>query len=252
MMRFYLLILAACTMLCGCAASLDLSLKGIRVVPSGHECRLPISIGVDTLVDRRPQQHGEDNKKWLGFIPGTLWLQIDSDVPELYTSCAAYNSRPFNKTVTEGIGDALARSGMVHDTVFLPDDQGREIDYRLEGDLLQSLVQETSYYYGSWMYVWLFRMLSFPYVSYDFQLALDLRLRRMKDGRVIWTGRVQGSSRDKFHTVYTLAGGTEGKHAIAYNFSKILASQLPGVFKAMRAELEHDNAAGLAFYNQQE
>ena len=117
--------LMLCILLNACAASqLDLSLNGIPLQQVAQlRQTLPVTVGVDSFVDLRPQLHGDDNKKWLGFIPGILWIDIDSDVPELYTSCAPYNSRPFNKTVAEGISDALARSGLVQAVAYMPADQ---------------------------------------------------------------------------------------------------------------------------------
>ena len=227
--------LTACFILGGCAASqLDLSLNGIPLPQAAQQRQvLPVVVGVDAFVDLRPQLHGDDNKKWLGFIPGILWIDIDSDIPELYTSCAAYNSRPFNQTVAESVTDALARSGLVQKVAYMPADPYRAVDYRLEGVLRRSLVKETSYYYGSCMYVWIFRSLGFPYVSYDMQLELDLRLRCTKNNKIVWEGRIDGSAEDRYQTVYSLATGRDGKHIIAYNFSKILSEKLPGIFAAM-------------------
>ena len=236
------IIIAACVMLGGCAASqLDLSLKGIPL-PQAAQQRYPLQavVGVDSFVDLRPQLHGDDNKKWLGFIPGILWIDIDSDIPELYTSCAPYNSRPFNQTVAEGVTDALTRSGLVQTVAYMPADPYRAVDYRLEGVLRRSLVKETSYYYGSCMYVWLFRVLSFPYMSYNIQLEFDLRLRCVKDNQLVWQGRVEGSAEDRYQTVYSLARGRDGKHIIAYNFSRILSEKLPAVFAAMHDGLARD------------
>lgn len=226
----------------GCAASqLDLSLKHIPLQQAAqqHEA-LPVVVGIDSFVDLRPQLHGDDNKKWLGFIPGILWIDIDSDIPELYTSCAPYNSRPFNQTVAEGITDALERSGLVQTVAYMPADPYRFVDYRLEGVLRRSLVKETSYYYGSCMYVWVFRSFGLPYVSYDMTLEFDLGLRNMKSNQIVWQGRVDGSIEDRYKTVYSLAQGTQGKHVIAYNFSMILAEKLPSLFADMQRALAHD------------
>ncbi len=231
-------------LLTGCAASkLDLSLKSPSTSYKVVERPLPVVIGVDSFVDLRPQTRGSDNKKWLGFIPGVLWIEIDSDIPEIYTAFSPFNSRPMNVSVAEAIADSMARSSLCERVVFLPENPYEKVDYRLEGILRRSLVQETGYYYGSSMYAWLTRILSLPYVSYRVTLEADLRLRSMRDNRIVWRGRISGSRQDKYHSVYDLARGKDGKHLIAYQFARIIEEQLNGIFKGMEQAIEGQNMA---------
>jgi len=230
-----ILIMGAGLFMCGCAAShLDHSFNNIPLQPAVEKnAPLPIVLGVDSFVDMRPQSHGDDNKKWLGLMPGVLWIEIDSDIPEFYSSTSFYNSRPFNSTFAEGVADALRRSDLFKSVVFIPVDPYRAVEYRLEGVLRRSFVKETSYYYGASFYVWGFRVLGFPYVSYDMTLNLDLRLRNMRNNQIVWNGTIEGTREDKYKTIYNLVRGKEGKHLIAYNFSKILSEKLPVVLAAL-------------------
>ena len=222
--------------LTGCAASrLDLSLNHSGEF-SKQICadRSSVTIGVDNFVDLRPQMMGSDEKKWLGMIPGTLWLELSSDLPELYLAFSPFNSRPFSSNVGLAVTEAVARECLSQEVVYLPDDPYRKIDFRLEGVLRRSQVQETGYYYGSTIYVWVARLLGLPYVSYEVALEVELRLRSLTTGEVIWQGRVAGARTDRYHTIYSLARGINGKHPLAYNFTEILNSDLPRQLAEMR------------------
>ena len=243
--RTILSAIAICLLLTACSASqLDLSVRSPVPASALEDAdRVPpdIVFGVDNFVDLRPQTRGSDNKKWMGFIPGVLWIEIDSDIPEIYTAFSPFDSRPFNSNVAEAIADALGQSGLCHSVVFLPEDPYRHIDYRLEGVLRRSLVQETGYYYGSGMYAWLTRIFGLPYVSYKIELKVDLRLRSMTTDKILWKGLIAGRREDKYHSVYDLAGGANGKHLIAYNFSRIISEQIPGILSGLRRTLEEES-----------
>lgn len=222
----------------GCSAPmLDLSLRPVAL-PKESGTPVAAVIGVDRFIDLRPQTRGDDNQKWLGAVPGVLWLNIATDQPELYTPFSFFNSRPLELSCAEAVAFAFA-AGKVADTVlFLPADPYRQVDYRLEGLLHRTLVRERCYYYGSFMYSWLTRIFGLPYVSYEVEFDLELRLREMKSGRLIWDERITGRREDKYNNIYALTRGRDGKHLIAYNFAAILAERLPelevGIGRAMR------------------
>ncbi|MCD6197113.1 MAG: hypothetical protein J7K15_00880 [Deltaproteobacteria bacterium] len=236
------LTIATGLLLGGCAASqLDMSVRSVAPVPfdtDTAESPLQIVLGVDNFVDLRPQTRGSDNKKWMGFIPGILWIEISSDIPEIYTAFSPFNSRPFNFNVAQAIADTIGQSSLCRAVVFLPEDPYRHIDYRLEGVLRRSLVEETGYYYGSGIYAWVTRIFGLPYVSYNMELEVDLRLRSMTTNDVLWKGTIAGTREDKYHNVYGLAEGIDGKHIIAYNFSQIMSEQLPDILSGLRKALE--------------
>jgi len=235
------LVAALCLLLplmAGCSApTLDLSLRPVHaaresVVPA------PGVLGVDRFIDLRPQTRGDDNQKWLGAVPGVLWLNIATDQPELYTPYSFFNSRPLELSSAEAVAFALTQDRVVGTVLFLPVDPYRQVDYRLEGLLHRTLVRERCYYYGSFMYSWLTRVIGLPYVSYEIEFDLELRLREMKSGEIVWHDRVSGQREDKYNSVYDLTRGRDGKHLIAYHFAAILAEKLPtieaGINQAMR------------------
>jgi len=221
----------------GCSAPvLDFSLKPLAM-PGLNGLAADVVVGVDRFVDLRPQTRGDDNQKWWGTIPGVLWIDIESDLPEIYTAYTTFNSRPMDLSIAETMVGILAEEGVAREVVFLPEDPYRQTDYRLEGMLHRTLVRERCYYYGSSMYAWLTRIFGMPYVSYEIELDLGFRLRELKNGRVVWQDRVTGKLRDKYNNVYGLAGGRDGKHVIAYNFSEILSASLPEVLAGIRSAM---------------
>lgn len=230
-------VLAAALVLAGCAApNLDLSLRPLAVAV-GAGLPLDTVIGVDRFVDLRPRTRGSDNQKWRGLIPGVLWLDIPTDMPEIYTPFSPYNSQPLENNVAETMADILDRGGVAREILYLPHDPYRRVDYRLEGMLRRTLVRERGYYYGSFAYAWLTRILGLPYVSYEIELALDLRLRELLTDRIVWTGRVRGHRTDKYNSVYELTAGRGGKHLIAYNFAAIMADHAPAIIAEIRQAL---------------
>ena len=237
--------LAAILLLAGCSAkSIDFSLDHLE--PGQDLAKASIhsddavnkTIGVDAFIDFRPQKRGSDSKKWMGFIPGVLWLEIDSDMPELYTAFSPFNSEKMNLSAARAVYGYMKSSGHYGQVIYLPIDPYREVDYRLEGVLYRTLVEETGYYYGSSIYAWVTRILGLPYVSYRVTLDMELRLRSLKDNKVVWKERFSGTMEDKYNNVYSLASGREGKHHIAYLFSKILQDNMerlePAMLEAIR------------------
>ncbi len=227
-----------------CASTLDFSLKVPKNVTIYNTKKpLPITIGVDKFVDLRPQLRGSDNKKWLGFIPGVLWVEIDSDIPELYTGFSPFNSKPFGFSIARAIYYDLKQTNAFKRIIFLPQDPYQKVEFRLEGILKKSLVKETGYYYGSSMYAWLTRIFGLPYVSYDISLIVQLRLRNLKNNKIFWHGTISGEIIDKYHSVYDLAKGRDGKHIIAYDFASIIDNSLkkllPQMIKAIRQQREN-------------
>jgi len=233
--RYPVVVTVCAALLCvGCAASqLDFSLASNDPVQLGATDTRPVVIGVDNFVDLRPQKRGSDNKKWMAFIPGVLWLDIDSDVPEIYTAFTPFNSRPLAMNVARSIAQDIRQSGLFESVLFLPEDPYQETGYRLEGVLRRTFVHERGYYYGSSIYAWLTRVFGLPYVSYTVVLEVDLRLRSMATGEVVWSGQIAGERKDKYHNVYGVAHGREGKHLIAYNFSKIIGEALPRILQGL-------------------
>ena len=195
-------------------------------------------IGVDRFVDLRPRTRGSDNQKWRGLIPGVLWIDIPTDMPEIYTPFSPYNSQPMESNVAESMAEVLNLGGVAREVVFLPKDPYRQVDYRLEGVLRRTLVKERGYYYGSFAYAWLTRVFGLPYVSYEIELEVELRLRSMASNRVVWQGQVSGHRTDKYNSVYDLAAGRDGKHLIAYNFSAIMSDHVVKIIDGIRQVVE--------------
>ncbi|MDH3348173.1 MAG: hypothetical protein OEM02_08780 [Desulfobulbaceae bacterium] len=220
-----LIFLLLLPLLVGCAAtSLDVSLDRdngvIMAAPT------PVSIGVEEFVDRRPQAMGNDGKTRLGLIPGVFWLQVDSDLPEIYTAFSSFKSKPLNENTARSVVNALKSSKVTNKVIYLPDEPRTHIDYRIEGNLRQTLIKETGYYYGSAMYVWLPRILGAPYVSYEIAMDADMLLRDVKTEKIIWQGTITGQRFDHFLNIYQIANGRDGKHLIAYHFADIIAHGL--------------------------
>ncbi|MBU0673119.1 MAG: hypothetical protein KJ950_00580 [Proteobacteria bacterium] len=221
----------------GCAApSLDLSLKPVGSF-AVKGTAAPIVIGVDEFIDQRPLTRGDDNQKWRGFIPGVLWIEISTDMPEIYTPFSPFNSPALTRNLSESFAGILSDYGMTEQVVLLSSDPYRQVDYRLEGVLLRSQVVERCYYYGSFMYAWLTRVFGLPYVSYEIELSLQLRLRDLATNRIVWQGSIEGHRSDRYHSVYNLSAGRNGKHLIAADFADILADGLPEVLVGIRGAL---------------
>jgi len=221
----WLLSFFTCFLLSGCAATtLDVSLQGD--LSAGTYEPVPATIGVDVFVDQRPQCMGNDGKTWLGLIPGMCWLEIDTDLPEIYTAYSHFKSRPLQVSFSRAITASLVKSRFARKVVYLPTDPYEDIDYRIEGTLLKSNIKETGYYYGSAIYVWILRVLGLPYVSYELSLEAELKVRDMASNKIIWQGKVEGERSDNYLNVYQIASGKDGKHLIAYHFADILTNAL--------------------------
>ncbi len=225
-------------LLTGCAApQLDLSLHAplSTVVCSGSPPA--VVIGVEPFVDMRPQAHGSDNQKWKGLIPGILWLEIGTDIPEIYTAFSPFSSKPMSYTIALAVAEILNDSKASKEVFFIPHNNHSEFDYRLEGVLHRSLVKETSYFYGSFMYAWLTRVIGLPYVSYEFELDVELRLRKLATNEIIWQTRLGGARSDKYYNVYSLSKGKDGKHLIAWNFADILTPEVMKSIPSLQEKL---------------
>jgi hypothetical protein len=224
----------------GCAApQLDLSLYAPAAVPNASfEAPPSVVIGVEPFVDMRPQAYGSDNQKWKGLIPGILWVEIGTDIPEFYTAFSPFSSKPMNYTVALAVAEILNAAKASKEVFFIPHNNHSGFEYRLEGVLHRSLVKETSYFYGSFMYSWLTRVIGLPYVSYEFELDVELRLRKLATNEIIWQARLRGAQDDKYYNVYSLVKGKHGKHIIAWNFSEILTpevlKQIPSLQDTLR------------------
>ncbi len=226
--------------LSGCAApQLDLSLNNPL---AAHEAPVsdpaPVIIGVEPFIDMRPQAHGSDNQKWKGLFPGILWLEIGTDIPEIYTAFSPFSSKPMSYSVALAVAEILSEANTCKEVFFIPHNNHSGYEYRLEGTLHRSLVMETSYFYGSFMYAWLTRVVGLPYVSYEFELDVELRLRKLATNEIVWRTRMKGAKEDKYYNIYSLSKGKDGKHLIAWNFADLLTPEvlanIPSLQKKLR------------------
>jgi hypothetical protein len=227
-----------CLLQTSCAApKLDLSLD---FSPPSEINQKPIQsvLGVDEFIDLRPQATTNDARKWLGFIPGVFWLEFVSEIPDTYTGFSTYNSGPFESAFAYAIYKHLKQSKLFEQTVFLPEDKYKTIAYRLEGVLKRTSLKETGYYYGSGMYAWITRIFGLPYVSYEINLDMTLRLRKIDTNEIIWAYELKGDRVDRYYNIYQLAGGKEGKHVLSFNISKILEEKIPDALESMKEALE--------------
>lgn len=218
-----------------CAASkLDLSLDYYKGLDNSFEKSCGLTIGIDEFIDMRPQSSTSDERKWLGFIPGVLWINFISEVPDISTGFSEYNSKSFTLAFSHAIYNHIEQTGTFEKAIFLPIDRYADIDCRLEGILERTFLKETGYYYGSSFYAWITRILGLPYVSFEFIVFFTLRLRRMDTNEVIWTYKIEGNRIDKYYNIYELTKGKENKHILSYNLSKILEEQMPKCLESLR------------------
>ena len=235
--RHLYFLIAALVSACS-ASKLDLSLDFKNDKPLYASAFRKV-LGVDEFIDLRPQAATSDAKKWSGFIPGTLWLDFISEIPDTYTGFSFYNSGPFKIGFAHAIYKDIEEARLFEKSVFLPNDRYASIDYLLEGILNRTTVRETGYYYGSSFYAWITRIVGLPYVSYEFSLDITLRLRRVDNNEIIWSHELKGGRVDKYYNIYQLTDGKEGKHIISYNFSEILKEQMPSALEGMRLAMKN-------------
>lgn len=237
-MRRLILIIAVCVLISSCSsANLDLSLD-FNAMPEEKTVSHKGVIGVDEFIDLRPQITTSEAKKWMGFIPGVLWLEFVSDIPDTYTGFSSYNSSPFKMNIAHAIYKDFEKNMVFEKVVFLPKDRYAKIDYRLEGVLNKTFLKETGYYYGSGFYAWITRIIGLPYVSYEFELDVTLRIRDVKSNDIVWSCDLKGTRIDKFYNIYQLNSGKDNKHIISYNFSRIIESEMPNILKSIRETLD--------------
>ncbi|MFQ5585985.1 MAG: hypothetical protein ACE5GF_04095 [Thermodesulfobacteriota bacterium] len=228
-----ILVLSACA-----ASELDLSLDFPG--STGNIARQYEGVlGVDEFIDLRPQLTTSDARKWLGFIPGVLWVEFITEIPDTYTVFSDYKSRPFTVSFARAIFADLERSGIFEKVVFLPKERYARVDYRLEGALNRTFLKETGYYYGSGLYAWVTRIFGLPYVSYEFSVDITLRLRDVATNEIIWVYELEGDWVDKYNNVYRLSAGRDGKHILSYNISKMLEKELPIALESLEKSLQN-------------
>lgn len=196
------------------------------------------TLGVDEFIDLRPQGTTSDAKKWIGFIPGVLWIDYVSETPDTYTGFSSYNSFPFKSSFARAIHRNISDNSLFEKTVFLPEDRYSKTEWRLEGILRQTTLKERCYYYGSGFYAWCTRIIGLPYVSYETDLHITLRLRRLSDDKIIWIHELKGSRSDRYYNIYQLMTGKEEKHILSYNFSRILEQKMPAAMESMKEALK--------------
>jgi len=201
------------------------------------EPQLAARIGVEPFFDRRPQTRASANRKWLGLIPGVLWVDIATDVPEVYTVFTPFASRPLPDNMARALAHALdASSGL--EVFFTPAAPGDRPDFILTGSVERIRLTERCYYYGSFMYAWLTRVFGLPYVSFALDMRYHVRLICASDRRVLWEKGFSRQLEDKYHTVYELGRGRDGKHLIASMISRVLAEDLKVMIPGIRAAIE--------------
>ncbi len=210
---------------------------------AGYVSLKPIeeTLGVDEFIDLRPQGTTSDAKKWLGFIPGVLWIDFVSETPDTYSGFSTYNSFPFKSSFSRAIYNDISRNRLFRRVFYLPEDRYANTALRLEGILRQTTLKERCYFYGSGFYAWCTRIIGLPYISYEVTLDITLRLRRLSDNEIIWTHELRGNREDAYYNIYQLMMGKEDKHILSYNFSKILEEKIPPVMESLRETLSRHN-----------
>lgn len=214
-------------LLSGCATPpLDLSLQPTdeMVIQSTGQSSAG-AVGVVAFIDERPVRHGSDNAKWKGLIPGMLWLEISSDIPETYTAFSHYESKPLDRATTKATVAILQRSGLFTEVIDLHKQPKATPQYLMTGVVYKTYVNETGYYYGSCIYAWLVRVLGLPYVSFTIDYHIGLKLIDAASGAQVWQADIEGRRQDKFYSVYSISQGRDGKHVIAWNIADIFAEE---------------------------
>ncbi|MBU3948001.1 MAG: hypothetical protein KJ826_07260 [Proteobacteria bacterium] len=199
------------------------------------------TLGVDEFIDLRPQGTTSDAKKWIGFIPGVLWIDFVSENPDTYTGFSTYNSFPFKASLARAIYKDISRNNLFGQVFYLPENRYVNTALRLEGILRQTTLKERCYYYGSGFYAWCTRIIGLPYISYEINLDITLRLRRLSDNEIIWTHELKGKREDRYYNIYQLMVGKDNKHILSYNFSKILEEKMPSAIESLEETLARLN-----------
>ncbi|RPJ17525.1 MAG: hypothetical protein EHM30_03350 [Desulfobacteraceae bacterium] len=238
--KIFMAVIAVCALfiLTSCAVNkLDNSLdyRTNRYAPSKP---FEGTLGVDEFTDMRPQGTTSDAKKWIGFIPGVLWIDYVSETPDTYTGFSSYNSFPFKSSFARAIYRNIGENGLFEKTVFLPEERYAKTAWRLEGIIRQTTLKERCYYYGSGFYAWFTRIIGLPYVSYETDLHITLRLRSTGNDNIIWTYELKGSGTDRYYNIYQLMTGKEEKHILSYIFSRILEEKMPAAMESMKEALK--------------
>jgi hypothetical protein len=232
------LIICASFLCASCAVNkLDNSLD-YRTRPYAPSKPFEGTLGIDEFIDMRPQGTTSDAKKWIGFIPGVLWIDYVSETPDTYTGFSSYNSFPFKSSFARAIYRNISENGLFKKAIYLPEDKYAKTAWRLEGILRQTTLRERCYFYGSGFYAWCTRIIGLPYVSYETDLHITLRLRRITDDEIIWTHELKGSGQDGFYNIYQLMTGKEEKHILSYIFSRILEEKMPAAMESMKEALK--------------
>ena len=196
------------------------------------------SLAVEPFQDRRLLARASANRQWLGLVPGVLWVDIPTEVPELYTVYSSFTSRPLPRAMATAVGRGLAASRLFSRVMLPGDPAPARPEYLLTGALERTRLTERCYYYGSFMYAWITRVLGLPYVSFELEMVYDVRLVRAADGRVLWQRRFRHRIADRYHSVYELGRGRNGKHLVAAMFSRLLAADTNTIAAGVRAALE--------------
>jgi hypothetical protein len=206
---------------------------------AGYSFSKPIdgALGVDEFIDLRPQGTTSDAKKWMGFIPGVLWLDFVSETPDTFTGFSSYNSFPYKSSLANAIYKNFSENQIFEKTFYLPEERYVKTKWRLEGVLRKSTVLERCYFYGSGFYAWCTRIIGLPYVSYEIDLHVTLRLRDLDNDRIVWTHELTGTRTDSYYNIYQLMIGKDEKHILSYNFSKILEEKMPIAVRSLREEV---------------
>lgn len=238
MPRRLVIIIPLLLALVGCSSPmLDFSLS-FKAAPDQMP-PLPYSVAVRPFRDLRPQARASANRKWLGLIPGVLWVDIPTDIPEIYTVFTPYASRPLPRNVAEALAGGLA-GAKVFRRVSFDDGEGVGSDFILTGRVKRSRLTERCYYYGSFMYAWLTRVFALPYVSFTIEMDYDVRLIRVSDGAEVWRRGFSHAVSDRYHSVYELGRGRGGKHLLSALFSRIIADDFPAIRAGIRAALAEE------------
>lgn len=233
-LKYFALLLSIGFLISGCVA--DQINQAIILTPNNNhyvKSPLPVSIAVDEFIDIRPRMGTSDARTWIGFIPGVLWLNLSTEIPDSHTVATDYNAGAFGEAFALAFYEVIRKSAIFRDSYYLPVDRYVNYDYRLEGVVGRTHLTETVYYYGSGLYAWISRIIGMPYVSYYFEIEVELRLRRKRDNKIVWNYKVKEKSEDRMNSIYRLTNGVEGQNVISYNYSRMLKKHIHEILKGL-------------------